>query len=117
MAELEIETNDWEFIMELMGTPNGIQSGSQIKVPGGAILHFRSIIGRKAFDSSKIFEFTLSFGIGVSAGIVANWLYEKLNGRIPKIRINRSEIHINKGEIEKIIVEEIEKQQGRLNVK
>ncbi len=110
MAELEIETNDREFIMELLGTSDGLRCGRQIEIPGGAILHFRGIIGRKDFDSSKIFEFTLSFGIGVSTGIVANWLYEKLNRRIPKIRINRHEIHINKGEIEKIIIEEIEKQ-------
>jgi hypothetical protein len=52
----------------------------------------------------------LSFGSGVSAGIVANWLYEKLNRRISKIRTSRQEVHINKGEIEKIIIEEIEKQ-------
>lgn len=88
MAELEIEIDDNALIASLMGTPNGIRPGSQIQVPGGAILHFCSIVGRKAFDSSKIFEFLLSFGSGVSASLVAGWLYEKLNSRVSKIRIN-----------------------------
>jgi hypothetical protein len=37
MAELEIETNDRELIMELLGTSDGLWYGSQIEIPGGVV--------------------------------------------------------------------------------
>ena len=46
---------------------------------------------------------------GIAVGVVANWLYDKLKGRATTLRIDRIEVHLDRGEIEKILVERIER--------
>ncbi len=107
--QIEIDTEDRKLGFDLMGTPDSLSAGSEVKVPGNALLAFEGIIGRKAFGFPGTLEFIMTFTTGVSAGVVANWLYEKLKGRTSRIRIDRTEVQLNKGEIERIIVERIEK--------
>lgn len=106
--EIQVEISNLKFLSDLMETPSEIKTGSQVNIPGGATLTLNQITGYKAFDMGKVIEFALNFGSGVSASLIASWLYQKFNGNVTNIRINRREIHFNKGEIEKIITEEIE---------
>jgi hypothetical protein len=107
--QLEIDTEDRKLGFDLVGTSNSLSPGTKVEIPGSAILTFDGLIGRKAFGFPVTLEFILTFSSGVSAGIVANWLYEKIKGRALKLRIDRTEVQINKGEIERIIFEKIEK--------
>lgn len=107
--QLYIDTEDQKLGFDLMGTPNSLTAGTKVEVPGNAILTLNNIIVRKAFGVPTTLEFIVTFTGGVSAGIVANWLYEKIKGRASKIRIERTELQIKKGEIERIIVEKIKK--------
>jgi len=44
----------------------------------------------------------------VPVGLFTKWLYDKIKGTSTKITINRKEIDIKKGEIKKIIEENIQ---------
>jgi hypothetical protein len=107
--QLEIDTKDRKLGFDLVGTLNSLRPGTKVEIPGSAILTFDGLIGRKAFGFPITLEFIVSFTSAVSAGIVANWLYEKIKGRASTLRIDRTEVQINKGEIERVIIEKIEK--------
>ena len=51
------------------------------------------------------YMFMLNFGINLAPGLLANWLYEKINGRATKLWMDRIEVQINKSEIEKTFTE------------
>lgn len=106
--QIEIETEDRRLGFDLMGTSK-LNAGMKVDIPGDAILSFDSIMGRKAFGFPETLEFIMTFTTGVSASLVASWLYDKIKGRASRIIINRKEIQMNKGEIERIIIETIEK--------
>jgi hypothetical protein len=54
-------------------------------------------------------EFTLQYASAVSASVIATWLYNKFTKHgVKKIRINRTEVNVDQGEIKRILMEEIE---------
>ena len=55
--------------------------------------------------------FLLSFGNKVDPSLLADWLYEKIDGRATQLFMDRIEVPINKSEIERIITEEIGKKE------
>ena len=64
---------------------------------------------RENLDLWGLREFTLNIILPVAASVVANWLYDKLKKHGAKsIRINRQQITVDRGKIERIIREEIE---------
>ena len=73
----------------------------KVGLPGDALL--MKVHTSKAIEGKYIFM--LTFGINVAPGLLANWLYEKINGRATKLWMDRIEVQINKSEIEKIITE------------
>ncbi len=107
--KIEIATQDRQLGFDLMGTPDFLGSGTKVEIPGKAILTFDGLSGKKSFGFPQTLEFLLTFTTGVSTGIVANWLYDKIKDRASKIRIDRTEVEISKGEIERIIFEKIER--------
>jgi hypothetical protein len=56
--------------------------------------------------------FQLSFGVNLAPGLLATWLYEKINGRATKLLMDRTEVPIDKGEIERVITAKIEEESG-----
>ena len=63
----------------------------------------------ESVDLSGIGEFVLLIAGGVPASLFAAWLYDKLEKHGAKtIRIDRHEIVVDRGEIERIIWEKIE---------
>jgi hypothetical protein len=106
---IKIDTDDRQISYDLMGNTTSLVRGATIKVPGNAMLTYDGLIGKKAFGFPLTLEFILTVTTGVSTGLVANWLYDKIKGRASTLRINRTEVHMSKGEIERIIIEQIEK--------
>jgi hypothetical protein len=53
--------------------------------------------------------FAVEFGAGVGTGLFTSWLCEKLKGRATKLKIERTEVEIEAGEIKLIVVEKIER--------
>ncbi len=56
------------------------------------------------------YMFMLNFGINLAPGLLANWLYEKINGRATNLLMDQTEVPIDKSEIERVITEKIEKE-------
>ncbi len=81
---LEIEYHDRKLPFDLVGNSTEFKSGSKIDIPGGAIAEFQGIRDFKGVDLSNILEVVLNFTGGVATGLVASWLYDKLNGRAIK---------------------------------
>lgn len=107
---LGIDTYDKNLLSDIFNTPGSFSTNSEIAIPGGAKIISKGLKLKKAFGFPQTIELILSFGTGVASGLVASWIFQKLKGRTTSFRIDRTEVKINKGEIEKIIIEKIKKE-------
>jgi hypothetical protein len=105
--KIEIHTHDRRLVSDLLGSST-ITVNDKVQISGDAVLRFDGIYIRKAVGFPEIVYFSLTFGLGVSASLVANWLYNKLRKKkIEKLIIDRRVIEIDEGEIKKIIEERL----------
>jgi hypothetical protein len=98
--KIEIETADYRLASDF---------DSQTEIPGGAVIASKSEMIRRMEVDSHLIELVITFSSGVSTSLIATWIYDKLKGRASRVRINRKEVKFDKGQIEKILIEEIEK--------
>jgi hypothetical protein len=80
--------------------------GKKVDLPATAT--FMAVQRSKGIEGRYIFM--LNFGINLAPGLLANWLYEKINGRATKLLMDQTEVPIDKSEIERVITEQIEKE-------
>ena len=105
---IEIYTDDKNLVFELLGKSSA-KVGDSTGLENQILLTYKGSLIRKAIGFPEIAQFALTFGSGVGAGLVANWLYDKLRGKkITRIVIERTEVKLNEGEIEKVINEKAE---------
>lgn len=98
---IEIQSQVEGLDSELTKAPKKVDK--EMHLPANAVL-------MKVHTSKEIegkYLFRLIFGTNVAPGLLATWLYEKINGRATKLWMDRIEVQINKSEIEKIITEAI----------
>lgn len=105
---IEIDTADKQLAFELFGNPESLGPGASIELPVGGTLQLREWRFGKALGAGETLELVLSFGVGVSSSLVANWLWGKLKGRATTLRINRVEVNMQEGEIQRVVSESIE---------
>ena len=98
--EIEIETSSLSLVHQLKDDPNK---------PEGVSVHVPPFVERRDLSDLTI-NIVVTIVAGVSSPIAGAWLYEKIKDRATKATYKRKEIHIDKGEITKIIEEEIEEQ-------
>jgi hypothetical protein len=98
---IEIQSQQEGLPSEIMEGPKKLDIKADL--PGHAVI----MKVHSSIDAKKMF--LLSFGTNIAPGLIANWLYEKINGRATELRIDRIDVQINKGEIERIITEKIGK--------
>lgn len=108
MVHIEIDTTDGDLVFDLMGRPKSVGRGTSVEVPGDARLEVEGILKRKAFGIPETLELALTLGSGVATGVVANWLWAKLNGRASRLRIERTEIELDEGVIRRVLHEKID---------
>jgi hypothetical protein len=77
--------------------------GKKVDLPATAV--FMPVQRSKGKEGGYTFQ--LSFGINLAPVLLANWLYEKINGRATKLLIDRTEVPIDKNEIERVITAKI----------
>lgn len=104
--ELEIQTYDRLLVFDVLGKKSASIDDS-VDLPGNAKIFYKEILGCKSVGIPETINFVLTFGSGVAAGVVANWIYDKLKNKTEKITINRKEIILDKEQIKKVIEEEI----------
>lgn len=78
-------------------------------VPTGITIEIPEVIERRGVDFETVATAILMIGSNVAAGVLANWLYEKLRGKpTTRLTINRTEVQITtKDEIMRVVQEEI----------
>jgi hypothetical protein len=104
---IEIDTPDKQLSFELFGNPESLGLGARTPLPFGGILELQDWRFRKAAGAAETLELLLSFGVGVSSSLVANWLWAKFNGKVTTLRINRIDVRLHEGEIQRVIAEQI----------
>ena len=106
--QLEISTHEKRLVYDLMGKTQ-VKIDDAIEVTPGVSVTYKGTMGFKALGEPEIITLLLGIGGGVPAGVVANWLWSKLQGRTTSLRIDRTEIEMDEGKITRYIHEKIEK--------
>ncbi len=104
---IEIHTHDRDLVSDFLGSSSA-SAKDEIQIADQVRLRYEGSHIRKAIGLPEIARFALTFGSGVAAGVAANWLYGKLKGRrVEKLIIERTEVDVNQGEIERVIEERL----------
>jgi len=98
---IEIQSQAEGFDSALRKAPEKV--GRKVDLPGTAIL--MPVQGDKGIRGRYIFM--LNFAINLSPGLLADWLCEKINSQATRLLMDRIEVPIDKGEIERVIAEKI----------
>ncbi len=107
--KIEVDTHDSNLAYDLLGVDT-LNPGASIALSGDATLTYQGggTTIRKDL-SPRVPDFVLTFGRDLSIGLLANWLFSKLHGRAVTLRVDRTEIDIEEGQIRRILREKIER--------
>ena len=100
MVTLEVETYDRRLGLDL--------TQPSAEMPEGMSVQELESRAYKAVGVPETITLAVSVPLSVGASLAANWLYDKLRGRADRIRIDRREITLDKGEITKILEEKLD---------
>ena len=110
---IEIDTNDNQLSYELMNKEikDGVSlsKGEKIEFDGITVTYNGTII-RKAVDIPSTIQLAVSFASSVAAGVIANWLYDKIHRKAGKLTIDGTVVEFDKGEITRIIETHMKKE-------
>lgn len=104
--DIEIETNDGFLVFEMLGKKQA-EKGENIAIGDGASLQYDGTLIQLAEGIPETLMFVLNIAKDIGVSIVAAWLYDKLKNKKATLRIDRTIVEIDKGEIERIIHEKI----------
>jgi len=111
-VKIEIETEDKTLVSDLFGSHAVLRGVSTKKVTDGVSIRFNGIVLREAIAIPDLIKITLliteKVALPVAVGLFSSWLYDRLkNRRVRRISIERTEVKLDKGEIERILLEKI----------
>ncbi len=108
--EIEIHTDDPRLIVDLFGKTQ-VKRGDRVhlgQLREGVALVYQGTTIRKALWWPEVILFSASVPTKLAAGILADWLYERLKGRkVQKIIIDGTAVELSEDEIQKIIQEKV----------
>ncbi|MBI4362255.1 MAG: hypothetical protein HY558_03690 [Euryarchaeota archaeon] len=99
---------DSSVFSELFGTDRAQKIGDD------ASIEYNRSFAMDADGAPEIFYFTLSFGSGVAASILGNWLWSKLKEKPVRLLIEREEVELTPEGITRILKEKIEVGQRKM---
>jgi hypothetical protein len=112
--EIEIETFDKKLDFDLFEAKERFERGMETKIAEGVLARYERTDVCLAVGFADVIHFAITIGrntaIGVVSGInISDWLYDKLKERkVEKLRIERTEVEIDRSQIERIITEKME---------
>jgi hypothetical protein len=115
MAEITMnftgQMQDINEFLNMLFESETVNTGTQKEIPGGGTITLDRMTVRKALGIPQIIHIILSsVGGTIAVNMASNYLYDKWKGHKGgniKMSINRREVHLDKGEITKVIEEEI----------
>ena len=114
MAELAIEFSgpreEMDAFLKTLFETDSIEMGTEKEMPGGGKLTMGGEMMRKSVGAPHAVEVMLTIAGSVAVNIASSYIYDKLKshkGDKPKMIIEYREIHIDKGEITKLIEKEV----------
>lgn len=113
-VEIEIETYDVGLSFDLFESKEIRAGETQKTIADGVSVRCEGGLIRKAEGIPQIVRIALiiteTVALPLAVSIAANWLYDKLRRKkVEKLRIGRVEVKVDKGEIERILIEKIER--------
>jgi len=105
---ISIASSDARLAFELFAPAKSVEEGATAEVPGRFTIVLASWYGTKAFGAHEVLNLVLEVGKDVSIALFTSWLYDRLKGRPVKLRIDRTEILVEEGEIRRVLTERIE---------
>lgn len=99
---VKIAHNDRRVEYELLEPEdNTVSTGLSNEFTDGAELLFEGTFIQKGLDAGNIAEFVLQFGLSVTSGVIASWLYSKLKDKdIVSLRIGGEEVDVDEDSIQ-----------------
>ena len=91
---------------ELLGDESGRGTPGRPISAGGWDLVEDEPPKKGAFGLAETFSFLLSLGTGVASGVLANWLYDKLQGRCSRLWIEGRDTVVGVPQIEQAVQQE-----------
>jgi len=104
--DIEIYTKDNSLIFDLLRKKSA-KRGDIITISEDVKFVYKGTLTHFAVDVPSIIHATIEIGGSIAIGIVSAWLYDRLKGRAEKIKIDRTVIEVEEGEIRRIIEEKI----------
>jgi len=105
----EIETHDSKLLSDLFELkerewmPRVFEEGASARYGGS--------VERLTKELPEIIIIAVEILKAIGIGVLSAWLYDKIKGRAVTLRIKKTEVKIDKGEIERILIEEMEKEE------
>lgn len=76
----------------------------------GAIVRYESSVERLTEELPTIIIISLEILRDIAIGVVSAWLYDKIRRRAVTLRIEKTKVEINEGQIQRILIEKLEEQ-------
>ena len=109
--EIWIHTHDGSLAFDLLGKSQA-RTGDIIELDQGVSLTYEGTCMREALGFPEIVMLSASILTGIAAGVLANWLWEKLRDRnITQIEIDRTTVEFEEGTIKRVIYEKVTKRE------
>ena len=107
--DIEIDTCDTRLAFDIL-EKSSARRKDKINIGKNIELECQGTFMRLSEGAPETIKFVLEISGGItSITMFAAWLYDKIKNKALKLRIDRTEIDINEGEITRIITEKIEK--------
>ena len=110
--KLEIDTTDRQLSVDITGGQADSASQKVEVIPGKATLEIDHLIKRYTIEVPETIVAILNVGKDVAVGLVAAWLYDTLKGRAQNLRIEETEVRLEKDDIEVAIKHKIEEKES-----
>jgi hypothetical protein len=91
---LEIETQGFAVLFDLLV---GVEPGASCRVPGGAVLRLPKLPPVNPGAGKPVtISLRMECGPGADIRVTGGWLYERLKGRVRRLRIDNADVVVDR---------------------
>ncbi|MEM3673602.1 MAG: hypothetical protein QW468_05220 [Candidatus Bathyarchaeia archaeon] len=114
-VQIQIETRDRKLIFDIFESDKMIYPFIAKEITDGVSIRLNGFVLRENIYAPGLVSIKLflaeNVALPTAIGVFSAWLYDKLKGRkVDKLYIEGTEVKIDRGEIEKNLIEKVEKE-------